>query len=84
MLGGRGCGANGLGIGGVGSRQAKIVPKSYGGWKDGSGLFGGGRLRAVGGQDGSKVGVSWSIWALSAEGPLRGWPTWSTALFSWG
>jgi len=49
MLSGMGCGAHGLGIDGEvvqGSSLAKIVPKSDGGWKDGSGQFDRGRLRA--------------------------------------
>ena len=49
MPGGMGRGARGLYIGGevvLVSSLAKIVPKLDGGWKDGSGQFDRGRLRA--------------------------------------
>ena len=49
MPGGMGRGARGSDIGGevaLVSSLAKIVPKSDGGWKDGSGQFDRGRLRA--------------------------------------
>jgi len=49
MLSEMGCGAHGLGIDGevvLEPSSAKIVPKSDGGWKDGSGQFDRGRLRA--------------------------------------